>query len=337
MAIPRVFLSSTCYDLSEVRDSIGSFIEGMGLEPCLSDRGDVFYHPDLHTQDSCLNEISNCHLFVLLIGGRFGGSYNADPARSIVNAEYAAAKQLNLPVFAFIKREVLEDHRVYKKNKAKSVLSEIDFPSIENQSFAQEIFEFIDEVRHAKVNNGFFGFEYSRDIEDLLRKQWSAMFFDFLQRRQLAGQYESHNQLLSTLTSTTGQLDDLVKRLYRHVDEDNADSVIEDVELRSEAERFFREIFGYFGLPGFYLTPLEQLVKAQTDCSWFQFLANTEDFDIETNATESPSGRNLDILTHLGTATCIGLTKPYSDPTKIALYDHSFEAFTKLTSAAKEL
>jgi hypothetical protein len=49
MAIPRVFLSSTCYDLATVRDSLGNFIESIGFEPCLSDRGDVFYHPDLHT------------------------------------------------------------------------------------------------------------------------------------------------------------------------------------------------------------------------------------------------------------------------------------------------
>jgi hypothetical protein len=74
MAVPRVFISSTCYDLDAIRDSLRSFIESVGFDPCLSDRGDVFYHPDLHTHDSCINEIGNCHLFVLLIGGRFGGT-----------------------------------------------------------------------------------------------------------------------------------------------------------------------------------------------------------------------------------------------------------------------
>lgn len=83
MAAPRVFLSSTCYDMAEVRDSLKSFIESYGFEPCLSDYGDVFYHPDLHTHESCINEISNCQLLILLIGGRFGGSYVADTSKSI--------------------------------------------------------------------------------------------------------------------------------------------------------------------------------------------------------------------------------------------------------------
>ena len=133
MAVPRVFLSSTCYDLAEVRDSLRSFIESNGFEPCLSERGDVFYHPDFHTHESCVNEISHCQLFVLLIGGRFGGNYVADISKSVVNAEYSAAKKLNIPVFTFVKRGVLEDDRVYQKNRSKKIVKQIEFPSIEKQ------------------------------------------------------------------------------------------------------------------------------------------------------------------------------------------------------------
>lgn len=138
MAVPRIFLSSTCYDLAEIRDSLGSFITSCGFEPCLSDKGDIFYHPDLHSHDSCIHEISNCHLFVLLVSGRFGGNYISDPEKSIVNAEYAAAKEINMPVFSFVKREVLDDHRFYQKNKNKDKIEEMDFPSIENQKNAIE-------------------------------------------------------------------------------------------------------------------------------------------------------------------------------------------------------
>lgn len=73
MANPRVFVSSTCYDLGEVRDSLYSFIKSYNFDPVLSERGDVFYHPELHTHDSCIKEIENCQIFVLIIGGRFGG------------------------------------------------------------------------------------------------------------------------------------------------------------------------------------------------------------------------------------------------------------------------
>ena len=93
MAIPRVFVSSTCYDLGEIREAIGGFCEGFGFEAVLSDRGDVFYHPDLHTHNSCIFEVQNCHLLVLIIGGRFGGAYISDKQKSITNAEYAAARE----------------------------------------------------------------------------------------------------------------------------------------------------------------------------------------------------------------------------------------------------
>lgn len=43
MATPKVFVSSTCYDLGETRESIIRFIPTFGFEPILSDHGDVFF------------------------------------------------------------------------------------------------------------------------------------------------------------------------------------------------------------------------------------------------------------------------------------------------------
>lgn len=61
MAYPRVFISSSCYDLREIRDTLFSFIEELNYIPVLSDKGDVFYHPDIHTHDSCIHEIETFH------------------------------------------------------------------------------------------------------------------------------------------------------------------------------------------------------------------------------------------------------------------------------------
>ncbi len=155
MAFPRVFVSSTCYDLGEIRDGLVSFITSYSYEPVLSERGDIFYHPDFHTHESCIQEIDNCQLFILIIGGRFGGHYIIDRKKSMVNAEYEAARHCAIPVFSFIKREVLEDLRLYEKNKAnKDIVGKIVFPSIEQQEYAHDIFELINEVRNSPVNNG---------------------------------------------------------------------------------------------------------------------------------------------------------------------------------------
>lgn len=42
MAAPRVFVSSTCYDLQEVRYQLRTFIEDFGFIPVMSEYGDIF-------------------------------------------------------------------------------------------------------------------------------------------------------------------------------------------------------------------------------------------------------------------------------------------------------
>ena len=233
MANPRVFISSTCYDFSEVRDSLFGFIESYGFEPVLSDRGDVFYHPAIHTQDSCLNEVGNCQLFILIIGGRFGGSYKADPKKSIVNAEYAAAIEQKIPVFTFIKSDVYSDHHLYLKNRKSHSHSDIIFPSIETNSHAEKIFTFIENVRQAPVNNGFFQFNLARDITTLLRKQLAGMFYDFLQERTLSDQLKKTTNLLKNISIAGEKVEELVKSIYKPVDRTGDSANIDRLEKHS--------------------------------------------------------------------------------------------------------
>lgn len=337
MAVPWLFLSSTCYDLAEVRDSLTSFILSFGFEPCLSERGDVFYHPDLHTHESCIQEVSNCHLFVLLIGGRFGGTYVADTTKSIVNAEYAAARELNVPVFTFIRKDVLDDHRVYQKNRSNPAIGAIQFPSIENQKYAKHIFEFIDEVRLAKVNNGIFPFEYSKEIHELLRKQWAGMLFDFLRRRSLTEQYESQARLLSQLAATGTQLEELLKGVYRKLDQPHAEAAIADAQAKSQAEKFFRDLFRYYGVSGFRKLDLNKLAQITVKQEWFDFLAATGDFHISKNVTETDGSHRSDVVTSNYTNNCASFRGELRD-TDIARADNferGFAAFAKLSPEAR--
>lgn len=73
MAETRVFMSSTCYDLSLLRSQLRIFIKNMGYEPIMSDYEDILYDPRIHTHTSCVDEVQNCDILVLIIGSRFGG------------------------------------------------------------------------------------------------------------------------------------------------------------------------------------------------------------------------------------------------------------------------
>lgn len=238
MATPKVFVSSTCYDLREIRDSLYSFAKSFGFDPVLSEFGDVFFHPDLHTHEACVNEVANCQLFILLIGGRFGGSYISDKSKSITNAEYEAALKCKIPVFTYIKRAVLENHHLYQSNKDKEFIKSMNFPAIEVQEHAVSIFEFINSVRRASVNNAYEPFETSKDIESHLRKQWSSMFYDFLKNRELSQKIAHTNLALDGLVGTADKLESLVKSLYKSVDKVNAESEIKSIETISLAKEF---------------------------------------------------------------------------------------------------
>ncbi|MCK5537307.1 MAG: DUF4062 domain-containing protein [Bacteroidales bacterium] len=244
MAIPKVFVSSTCFDLGEVRDQLKKFIISFGFDAVLSEYGDVFYHPDLHTHDACIQEVAHCQLFILIIGGRFGGEYQADKSKSITNAEYIAAKESNIPIFTYIKKDVLSSQFLYKQNRDQEFAGKINYPAIDKQEHALDIFNFMGDVQRADTNNGVESFENFQDIENHLKKQWAGMFFDFLKTREVKSQIDATNHLLSGLQQSHEQVEELIKSLYISVKPQEAEKNIELLEYRNEIEEWFRKLFG---------------------------------------------------------------------------------------------
>lgn len=60
MPVPRVFISSTFYDLKYIRENLRYLVRNLGYEPILSEEGSVFYDPSLHVQEACLTEVPTC-------------------------------------------------------------------------------------------------------------------------------------------------------------------------------------------------------------------------------------------------------------------------------------
>ena len=177
MAIPKVFISSTYYDLKYIRENLKLFIKNIGYESVLSEDGDVYYNTDIHTHDACLSEVSTCQMLVLIIGGRYGGKYLSEDT-SITNMEYREAVKLKLPIFTCVEQSVYTEHHVYTKNKEIDSIdaTKIIYPSVDKV----KIFDFIDEVRKSSINNAIFPFVDYADIERYLKKQWAGMMYQFL-------------------------------------------------------------------------------------------------------------------------------------------------------------
>ncbi len=337
MASPRVFISSTCYDLGEIRDSLVSFCRSFGFEPTLSEKGDVFYHPDLHTHDSCLKEVGHCHLFILIIGGRFGGQYLADTSKSIVNAEYASARKLSLPVFTFIKRDVWHDHNVYQRNKLKA--GEIQFPSIDKQNYSINIFEFINEVRQAPVNNGLFSFDFSRDLEETLRKQWAGLLFEFLLDRQNQAKNKQTTASLLSLTSVTDRIEALVKTLYRQIEPTKAAEEIKRIDSESEAKTFLSTLRSALGLIQLKVDNIDSTAHFDFSKDWIEFAQEFNSLEIvkDIRVAERPN-ETCTVLGEPKTHACITVDGYMNNEDKrlVSKLSKQYKHFTQLTIAKRK-
>lgn len=339
MAAPRVFISSTCFDLAEVRDSLVSFCHGFGFEVALSEKGDVFYHPDLHTHESCVNEVSNCQLFILIIGGRFGGKYKVDPTKSITNAEYNAAKVAGIPVFTFVKEDVLADHNVYQKNKGKEFSTDIEYPSMEKQSYAENIFNFLDSVRGSNVNNGFFGFRNARDLHENLRKQWAGMFFEFLSQRNVSNQLKSTSESITNLSIASKKIEELVKNIYRQIDDVGANESIKEIDAEGEASKFFFNISRKINDSYFIPHELIDEIANNTPEKWWDFLLKIGGFEIAHDVFAGDDNRCTDGVVHPKTQSWVADINgelSESEKKELETLNASYKLFTQLNTQSKK-
>lgn len=291
MAIPRVFVSSTCYDLKYIRESLNYFIKTLGYDSVLSDQGDVYYNVGSHTHESCIDEVSTCQLFVLIIGGRYGGKY-VHSENSITNEEYKAAIRSHIPVFTLVESGVYKDHNTYQVNsKNKNVdRDKITYPSVDNI----KIFSFIDEVRRHSINNALQPFDNFADIESYLKKQWAGMLFDFLLRSKYDSQGKITEKLLSDLSIASKKTEELVEYLIKQANTDNAQEIIDYADLKSKAERFPELVLETFGIIGLRNISVEKLNSFDDSMSWDDYLLNTGCFRMEQYEGQLKDGYSYD-------------------------------------------
>lgn len=209
MATPRIFVSSTCYDLQEIRFHLRNFIKEFAYEPVMSEFDDIFYSYEAHVQDACIDEISKCQLFILVVGNNYGSFYHQNEHQdkipdSVTLKEFKKALEIKIFKHIFINKYVDYDYKNYKRALEKAILKyfqetnvsdnkieqtklqiKIDFD--EKYYFAYDsykyIFYFLDIIYDLKENNAVSSFETFADIKENLRKQWAGFMFESLTKR----------------------------------------------------------------------------------------------------------------------------------------------------------
>lgn len=173
MARPRVFVSSTYYDLRIVRADLNRFIKEMGYEAVLYEKGHIPYGREDALEQYCYRETEKCDILVSIIGGRYG-TQSKDSKHSITHRELKTAIELGKQVYIFIEKAVCYEYKTYLQNKEVKGFKQSSVNDV-------RVFSFLEDIYSIPTGNPIELFELSDDIVRFLREQWAGLFQRLLQ------------------------------------------------------------------------------------------------------------------------------------------------------------
>ena len=240
MAKPRVFVSSTYYDLKHVRSSLDRFIDSLGFEPVLSEKGDIAFTPDSPLDESCYREAAGADIFVLVIGGRYGTEASGKekaPKRSfferyesITKKEYESAITRDIPIYILVENNVYSEYQTYLRNKDSKKITYAHVDSV-------NVFRLIEDILSKPRNNPTHTFERFSEIEIWLREQWAGLFRELLQRQSQQQQLSALGAQVSELRAINETLRKYLEAVMTGTSPEDSSRLIESEKQRLELER----------------------------------------------------------------------------------------------------
>jgi Domain of unknown function (DUF4062) len=186
---PYVMISSTFYDLRQVRADLEAFLRDQaGCVPLLSESASFPVEPSQEAIENCRRRVEkDADLLILVVGGRYG-SIEQKSGKSVTNLEYLAARAKGIPIYCFIEKGLLANLPVWKANPEADYSSVVDNP---------KVFDFVNQVR--SVDSVWtHEFELAQDIVKVLRHQFAHLLLEGL-KWQMRLRDDSTSRLLDEL------------------------------------------------------------------------------------------------------------------------------------------
>ncbi len=169
----RIFISSTYYDLEEIREHMSENITALGHEAVLSEFSSFPVIPSLKAIENCKHNVrENSDIFILIIGQR-RGSIDSVTDRSVTNLEYETAKQNGLDIFVFVKQEILDSLQKWKDHPNEDYSAIVD---------STEVFRFTHNIQIDQ--QWILPFTTSNEISEIIKNQLSVRLKELLDRRK---------------------------------------------------------------------------------------------------------------------------------------------------------
>ena len=172
--IPGILVSSTYFDLRQIRSDLADFIEKeLGYRALLFEQPTFPIDPDVDTIENCRRRVEHdADVLILVIGGRYGYVVQ-DVQKSVTNLEYLAARSKGIPIYAFVEKRVLALLPTWERNANADFASDVDNPAL---------FDFVKRIR-SQDNVWVHGFDNAKDIVTVLRVQFAYLFSEALRTR----------------------------------------------------------------------------------------------------------------------------------------------------------
>lgn len=192
MAVPRVFLSSTYYDLKQIRNDLCKFIEGIGYQVVMHERSDVAYSHEQALENDCYDELALCDIVVCVIGNFFGSQSKSNDFSITMNELDRALNNRKL-VYVYVAKDVLYENRTYRENR--------NIPNFRPVAVNDvRIHEYISKLNdRVGTKQPIQAFENVDEIISSLKSQFAGLFQSLLARRVAASEsgkiYELHEEI----------------------------------------------------------------------------------------------------------------------------------------------
>lgn len=174
-SIMRVFVSSTIYDLLDVRNEIAELLRDLGIAAVLSDDklSDFSVQLDANSIETCLVNVESCDEVIVILDKRYGpslGECGYDDI-SATHLEYRHAVKHRKPIHFFVRDRLEADYSIWKKNRKSGKIK---------LSWVQEeadygLFDFLKEHKklstNKKASNWFTTFTNSIDLKSCLQRR----------------------------------------------------------------------------------------------------------------------------------------------------------------------
>lgn len=163
----KIFVSSTCYDLIDLRAEVEHELQNMGLIPIMSDRlsSEFEIQTDKNSIETCLVNLRNSDAVILILSQRYGPSLKKAGFEDIsaTHLEYREAMKHKIPIYLYVRNRTEADYILYSETNNPDLLKWVNPKEV-------GIFTIFNEHRklsNSDKNNWYYPFS---DVVDLKRR-----------------------------------------------------------------------------------------------------------------------------------------------------------------------